>query len=227
LTASPKQFLDLVATYRNAVVRTPSGKYVMSSRLAPGDGDRQELQRRHLAIQAGLRPAPIDAVERRMAKIFVMFPVAGVSAEMMRATVEAYAGVLSAFPLWALDRACQKIIASGATFRPSAPEIRKLVVAECDFAYNEADDIQKVLSAEPYNEHPQGYRDRVKAGFHELIAGLTSTNSAGRVQTPEQAKREVDAGFPDLQGPLTPSAAIKASCDARGQSCAMAHEFAA
>ena len=199
LTPSPRTFLDGMRMRRSAVERTPTGKYVVSILRAPGPPEVAEYQRRYSEIQSGLMPSDMSAVERRMGRLFLMFPVAGMSGDMLAAAILAYAGVLSSFPLWAVDAACQKIMKSGATFRPSAPEMRKLVDDECKPIYEEAEALNIILIAERYEEKPQDHRDRIKAGYGDLLADLASTNSAGRVQTPAEAKRDVKAGFAHLR----------------------------
>ena len=70
--------------------------------------------------------------------------------------------------------------------------------------------MQKLLSAEVYHQNTSTERERVKAGFKELMADLNKTNNIGR-QTREEAIRDVEAGFPHLRGPVTLSPAARAS----------------
>jgi hypothetical protein len=207
---SPKPLLDLIAKYKNAVERMPSGKYVVSSHLAPSGNDLPELERRSFEIREGLRAAPSETVERRMGKLFSMFPsTSNMSGDKAKAVVDAYAGVLSPFPVWAIDKACQRIIASGAKWLPSAPEIRKMVDTECKFAFDEAESLQIVLTAEPYEPRLQTYRDRMVAGFRQLRALLDKTNNAWR-KTPEEAERDILNQFSHLQGDLSVGPGLRA-----------------
>ena len=165
-------------------------------------------------MQVALSATPIETVERRMAKLFLMFPAAGLSGEATRATAQAYAGVLSSFPVWAIDRACQKVIASGETFRPSAPEIRKLVVAECKFAFAEEDDLRVILTAERYEPREKSDRDRVKIGLAQLRAVLEKSCHPWR-KTSEEAERDIASGFAHLQGPLSATRVPRSFDEAR------------
>lgn len=212
LTLSQKPFLDMVAHYRNAVERSPSGKRIISNRRAPSGNDLPVLEARIADIAQGLAPSPSETVKRRLSKLFLMFPVAGQNAEMIDATLDAYAGVMSAFPLWAVDSACRKVIASGATFRPSAPEMRTLAEKECAPVYQEAEALHDILTAEVYEELDKNERERVKSGFKDLLADLTKhTNPDGFRKTKSECLRDVEAGFPSMREPIAPSDRIARS----------------
>ena len=201
-----------MAIRRNAVERESSGKLVIAENLAPTVAERDAFRERYIEIQDGLRPAGIDDVKRRMARFFLLFPVSGQTADMLEETADAYARVLSSMPLWAVDKACKRVISSGATFRPSAPELRKMADAECQPYYGEAATLLAIEDAEPYRVNTDDGRARVKAGFASLIAQLSGTNfvSGGSARTGDQARRDVEAGFPHLQGPLAASEFIRA-----------------
>jgi hypothetical protein len=211
---SPKPLLDLIARYRNSVEPKAFGKYVVSSHLAPSGNDLPELERRRLEIREGLRATQIETVERRMGKFFLMFPSASVSSDKAKAALEVYAGVLSPFPVWAIDRACMKVRDSGAKWLPSAPEIRKMVDAECRFAFDEAESLEIILAAEPYEPRFQTYRDRMMAGFKNLLALLDKTNNVWR-KTSEEAERDIASGFAHLRGDLTVGDALRTANGAR------------
>ncbi len=209
LTPSPREFLDRVASYCNYVDCLPGGKYAISDKFVPNEAELGQFRARYDEIIRGMK-SNAESIRKRMTRMFLLFPVAGAGVGTMEETVAAYASVLSGFPLWAIDRACQKVIASGATFRPSAPELRKLADEACKSVYDEADSLQKLLSAEVYHQNTSTERERVKAGFKELMADLNKTNNIGR-QTREEAIRDVEAGFPHLRGPVTLSPAVRAS----------------
>jgi hypothetical protein len=169
-----------------------------------------EIEQRRALVLGWLRPAPIESVEKRMATIFLWFTTAGLSEESAQALTQAYARVLSGFPTWAVDRACIKIRDSGAKFRPSAPEIRKWVEAECAPAYQEAETLHLIITAERYSPATEAERARVKAGFAEFIASLPDPRRDRR-KTREQAERDIASGFPSFQGPIAVGDALKAS----------------
>jgi hypothetical protein len=162
---------------RNAVERTPAGQLIVSSASVPGDAEMASYRRRLSAIEAGLKNNSLAALIRRMARLFLLFPVTGQAAGMGESTAEAYASVLSAVPIWAVDKACIKIVNSGAKFRPSAPEILKLAVENCRFAHDEADTLRAILAAEPYQQNDPTERDRVKNGFAELLRHIVGDNA--------------------------------------------------
>ena len=181
---------------------------------APGREELAEIEQRALAIRADMSPTPVETVERRLAKLFLMFPMTGLTGDTGKAAIEAYAGVLRPFPIWAIDRACQKVISSGATFRPSAPEIRKLVDAECRLLYEELDAIHMITTAEVYEPSPPTERDRVKAGYVEIKALFDKAMHPGR-KTREEVKRDIASGFAHLQGPIAASDVLRATGGAR------------
>ena len=209
LTPSPREFLDRVASYCNYVDCLPGGKYAISDKFVPRETELVQFRARYDEIIKGMK-SDSEAIRKRMGRLFLLFPVAGQTPASIAEIVEAYTSVLSSFPIWAIDHACQKVIASGTTFRPSAPELRKLADEACKSVYDEADSLQKLLSAEVYHQNTSTERERVKAGRKELLAGLAKTNNVGR-QTREEAIRDVEAGFPHLQSPVTLSPAARAA----------------
>ena len=142
LTPSPREFLDRVASYCNYVDCLPGGKYAISDKFVPNEAELSQFRARYDEIIRGMK-SDGEAIRKRMARLFLLFPVQGQASGMMDETISAYASVLSGFPLWAIDRACQKVIASGATFRPSAPELRKLADEACKSVYDEAEFVAK------------------------------------------------------------------------------------
>jgi hypothetical protein len=117
-------------------------------------------------------------------------PAASASGEKAQAMLEVYATDLSAFPVWAIDRAGMKIRDSGAKWLPSSPEILKMVDAECRFAVEEAEDIAIILAAEPYKPRLQTCPDRITAAFSQLRVFLDKTANPRR-QTREAAERAI------------------------------------
>lgn len=176
MTSAPRSFLDRMALRRNAVERAPSGKLVVADNLAPTVGELASFRDRYLEIQEGLRRAGVEEAKRRMARLFLLFPMPGMGAGMVEEMADAYARALASLPLWAIDRACKKVIDSGATFRPSAPELRKLAAGEVAAFHSEAAALKAIMDAEPYHVNTDNERSRVKAESKALIAELGSTN---------------------------------------------------
>lgn len=202
---------------KNAIERTPAGKYVVPDVLAAPSLEREQYERRFEMICVGLRNTDMAALQKRMGRFFLLFPVAGQSPGSAADMAEAYASVLSAVPLWAVDTACQKVIASGATFRPSAPELRKMADEACRPYFDEADALRQILTAEVYHQNTATERERVKTGFKTLLAEIGQTNGVGnRAKTREECIRDIEAGFPAMKAPLTVSDALRASNEARG-----------
>jgi hypothetical protein len=214
LSIAPKSFRDQIARYRGYVETTASGKHQISALNAPSANELVEIENRRALVLGWLRPAPIESVEKRMATIFLWFTTAGLSEESARAVTQAYARVLSGFPVWAVDKACIKIRDSGAKFRPSAPEIRKWVQAECAPAYHEAETLHLIVAAERYSPATEGERARVKEGFAQFIASLPDPKRHGR-KTREQAERDIASGFASFQGPIAVGDGLKAASGAR------------
>jgi hypothetical protein len=204
----------LIGRYRSAVERKPDGGYMIARPLAPSRADLVEIEERAQAIQAGMSPTAAETVERRMAKLFLMFPMVGLAGDNGKAAIEAYAGILRVFPLWAIDRACQKVITSGATFRPSGPEIRKLVEAECRPIYEELDVLRVITTAEIYEPQAATERDRIKGGYAEIKAFFDGARHQGR-KTREEAERDVASGFAHLRGPIAIGDTLRAAMGAR------------
>jgi len=214
LSLAPKSFRDQIARYRGYVETTPAGKHQISALNAPSASDLIEIEQRHALVSGWLRRAPIDSVEKRMATVFLWFTTAGLSDESARAVTQAYARVLSAFPLWAVERVCVRIRNSGAKFRPSAPEIRKWVEAECAHAYHEAETLRVIITAERYSPATKAERGRVKGGFAQFLASLDDPKRNGR-KTREQAEQDIASGFSHLQGPIQVGGGLKATIGAR------------
>jgi hypothetical protein len=214
LTLAPKPFRDRIARYRSHVETTAAGKHQISALNAPNANELAEIEQRRALVLGWLRSAPIESVEKRMATIFLWFTSAGLSEESAQAVTQAYARVLSGFPVWAVDKACIKIRDSGARFRPSAPEIRKWVEQECAPAFHEAETLQLIITAERYEPRSEAERARVKAAFAQFIASLPDPKRDGR-KTREEAEMDVAGGFAHLQGPIAVGDAFKAAIGAR------------
>lgn len=200
LSPSPRAFLDKIAMRRNAVEREPSGKFVVAHTAAPTPDERREYQQRYLAIQEGLARSDIELLKRRMGRFFLLFPVAGQAPGAAADMAEAYASVLSRVPISAVDKACQKYISEGATFRPSAPELLKAADDFCRPIYEEADTLRKILDAEVYTQNSPTERERVKAGWRELSNSLMRSNVVGKpVDLKNMTKDEAERHLEDLK----------------------------
>ena len=212
LTAWPRAKLTELRRYRNAVETTPAGNLVVSELLRPSVAEMDVYYNRLNELNEGMR-SDIGAVKRRMARLFLLFPVS--AGENTEAVADAYASVLSGIPLWAVDSACKAAIDSGAKFRPSAPELLTVATKSCSGLLEEVSDLTKVLTAEPYRPRPENERDRVKRGFAELLGSLGG-NVVGSTPAPffnahDETKRDV---FAD-RGPVSLSPGLAASLGIR------------
>lgn len=214
MSMPPKSFRDQIARYRGYVETTASGKHQISALNAPSANELVEIEQRHALVLSWLRPAPIESVEKRMATIFLWFTTAGLSEESAQAVTQAYARVLSGFPVWAVDRACIKIRDSGAKFRPSAPEIKKWAEAECAPAFHEAETLRLIITAERYSPRSKAEHARVKGLFAQFIASLPDPKRNGR-KTREEAEQDIASGFARFQGPIAVGHGLKAASGAR------------
>lgn len=182
---------------RNAVETEAGGNLVVSDLAAPPPEEREAYGRRYLAIQEGLGRTDLDAVKKRMGRFFLLFPVAGQASGASADMAEAYASVLLRVPLWAVDKACQRFISAGATFRPSAPEILKAAEDACRPIYEEAESLRKVLGAEVYHQNTKTERQRVISGYKALLATFSKEHVVGktdfRTMTKDEAARHLDA----------------------------------
>ncbi len=158
-------------------------------------------------LSEGMR-ADVGAVKRRMARLFLLFPVS--AGENTEAVADAYASVLSGIPLWAVDGACKAAIASGSKFRPSAPELLAVAMKSCAALLEEVADLTAVTTAEPYCPRPENERDRVKRGYAELLGSL-SGKVVGRPGDPFKARPWQDIKDAFNANPPTFSPALAAS----------------
>jgi hypothetical protein len=168
----PRDKLDRLRLDASAVEKTPSGKLIVAASKQPGAAVLVAYRSRLARIDAALS-APLDELRRLVARLFLLFPQSNVAPQ---ASVEAYASVLADRPLWAIERAFNRVRQSGAAFRPSAPELWKLATDECSALLEERDLIATVLDAEPYEDRGSVEREksraRVKSGFQSLKAAL-------------------------------------------------------
>lgn len=95
-------------------------------------------------------------------------------------TAVAYLAQVKHLPLWAIQAGCQSCIARNNPFPPSAGELRTACEKAVQPLRDEEAEIRKVLDAEVYHSAPKAERERVKAGFRELLAELRQTNSMDR-----------------------------------------------
>jgi len=172
LTSAPRTFRDLVARIRSRLEEITPGRYQINRADAPNAGELRQIEQRQALVTSWLTPSAMKRVEARVAVVFLWFPTVGLSADSAEATTTAYARAVCDLPLWAIEKACMKIRDSGATFRPSAPELRKLAKAECDPAYQELADLRQITTAEQYVPSANPERQRVQAMFKKLAADL-------------------------------------------------------
>lgn len=160
---------------------TGAGEQEIAHTLALAEPERRGLMARGEDLIAALRSADRDDVKRRIAKLFGMSNfVVGMDAETVTDLVCDYAKVMATQPLWAVDSACRAVIASGAKFRPGAPELLALARRAADPFRAELASINSVLNARVYRVPDQSERQRVKALFEGVKAKFGSDQPAAR-----------------------------------------------
>jgi hypothetical protein len=175
LTALSREEADRLRLYRNAIATSPSGSLTIRADCMPSPGERDKLSARLAEIDEHLRP-DAGALRRLVTSIFLWFTPTAAAAGTLEAAVEAYSAALKGLPLWAIVEAAKTIRASGATFRPSAPELYALARSKCAGLTDEHAAIVAALTATPVEPIPETERARVLAGFRALIAELGATN---------------------------------------------------
>lgn len=183
--------LDLLARYRNAIVRKDKGGYSICERLAPTGNDRKALEARRHELQASVASADPRSVAPRVAKLFLRFPASRVpDAE---ATVAAYATDLARFPLWAIDAAMVSVIKGGsggcAAFMPSSVELQLACEREFIKRAGEYFELCNVLNAEVIRELPADHRQRMMDGWDQLKAEFGAQTIGKRIEAKEQGGR--------------------------------------
>jgi hypothetical protein len=172
---------QLTAIFRRAIsaVTTVSfGLHELPDTHALPDGARIALTNRRDALIEATGAAGPELAGRLIGRLFEMFPAAGADSADIARLISNHAKSVSHAPAWAIAEAIQKIRDSGARFRPSEPEFVR-VVADCAApARAELADISRLLSAKVYHVPAETERDRVKARFSALVAGIGTASGA-------------------------------------------------
>jgi hypothetical protein len=188
---------------RNALETTGAGDHEIAHTLALAEPERRGLTARSEDLIAALRPADREDVKRRIAKLFGMSNfVVGMDAETAADLVGDYAKVMATQPLWAVDSACRSVIASGAKFRPGAPELLAMARRASDPFRTELVSINSVLNARVYRVPDQSERQRVKALFEGVKAMFGFEQPAARGSQADYAAHADALGEASRASPL-------------------------
>lgn len=189
-----------------AAIEVAPGRFdEIPSDFAPSDEDRKALTVRQEILIPALRGAgsggDIEAVKRRIGKLFSMLAMPRADEEASLALVCDYAKLLSSQPLWAIDAACLEVLNGGATFRPSAPSMLAMAKKACEGAKVELASINRLLNAKVYKVNPPEDRKRILAKLREFSETLGSDRN--RKLTKEQAEANLSRLSESEKPPLT------------------------
>ena len=155
-----------------AIEMTPGGVAELEASYALSPGDRQVLEARKRAVAPALRGSDVETIKRRLARLFGMMAGAAGDEKSTASLISDYAKVLSSQPLWAIDAMIHRVIDSGATFRPSAPDMLKMARSATEPLHVEMTQIDRVLAARIYTLPDPDQRARVLAKMKAFAASL-------------------------------------------------------
>jgi hypothetical protein len=200
LTPWPKSKLDMIARCRNAITRDQDGAFFIGGAPVPSESELAVMRNRLIEIREGLRPTPIKEVKVCLARLFLMFPSGYWTDEKARATMDVYAPCLVNFSPWAIERAFVRVVESGCRKPPTAPEFRKMVLAEYSFAIGEQQAIEIVLSAKIRAPKSAEARKAAMSHAKNVIEELGAASSGRKARV--KAEADVASGFAHLRGSM-------------------------
>ena len=198
MSIAPKYFGDQVARYRGYVETTASGKHQISALNAPSANELVEIEQRRALVLGWLRSAPIESVENGWRRSFFGSQRPAFLRKARRRSHKLMLASCRASQFGRSTKHASKSANSGARFRPSAPEIRKWVEAECAPAFHEAETLHVIITAERYEPRTEAERARVKTAFTEFIAGWPDPKRNGR-KTVSKPSRMLPAASPTFK----------------------------
>jgi len=148
--------------------------------LLPGKeldaGERSQIEGRLSTLRRSLAHRDNQPIAKALAKLMASYSSARGSDDDARSTIAAYVAVLGDLPPWAVEEACQAWVRGGygataSAFVPSAAQLRDAASHIYAKFKNEADDLERVLSAR-MTPITDAERRRVSTGFDRLRADL-------------------------------------------------------
>lgn len=181
LAHSSVEFRARLTRYRAALEIDSEGRSWLPVRRMPSDEHRLDFERRRDELVDALHPAKdppsMKVIVARVARMFCRFP-ASMKGDVAAITA-VYAHDLSAFPLWAIDRAINRIVkgvdlpTSSSAFAPSSIELQAVCREILQPYRREAADLDLVLNAKPKHEVSGDDKARISAGFKDLQKRLS------------------------------------------------------
>lgn len=165
-----------IPDYAASLIRRGVASWSISDRRAPVGADLIALRDREKQLRASLEPAPINAIQNAVLRMFLGFPSA---ANLDAAgTAAAYASALSIYPAWAIGAACGAAVRGelgNPSFAPSVAELAKYAQAKIATVETEARTINRILTADVFHEPSPEESERVAAALRQLATDLGMT----------------------------------------------------
>lgn len=118
----------------------------------PVGADRKALEARRGELARGLQPGEKSAMARAIIAMFTAYPSVRLDEEGAARTAATYVGQVQAFPLWAVEQACQRLIARNNPFPPSAGELRTAAEGAVKDTRVEFYELRDILDANTFRE---------------------------------------------------------------------------
>lgn len=160
---------------------------MISASEAPSGDDRKALIDRRNHLADALAPGDRNEIARTIGQMFLAYQQVKLGQDETRATVALYVAQVQEFPQWAVQQGCQKIIQRPIAWPPSAGEMRAAVEKEARAAVDERETINSVLNADVEHLPEPGDRERMKAGFRDLVTELGGVHRVSREHTKAEA----------------------------------------
>lgn len=158
-------------------------KSSITDRLAPTEGERRTLVARGAELDASLQEAGEEAVIRRVAVLLAAFPAKHSSDVEKRSILKLYGMALGKYPEWVIDQCCRDCnsgkVGKG-EFAPTPAAMAKACEEIAVPVRAEAHQIAQILQAEVYHENTPEERERMAAGFADLMRDLARPSAHPR-----------------------------------------------
>jgi hypothetical protein len=162
----------------------------ISSRLAPTEDERSDLQSRKAELDRALTTTSEENVIRMVGVMRAAFPSQAMGEADKKAALKVYASTLMKYPSWVISRACRRFT-DGTTgegrFAPSAAEMARECEAIVAPYREQRHQIETILTAEVYREPTEEERQQVHEHFRKLLSELGSANSMTDVKPKAKA----------------------------------------
>ncbi|GAA0261298.1 hypothetical protein LNAOJCKE_4111 [Methylorubrum aminovorans] len=188
----------LVTRLRSAAQWEAPGRYSISSRCAPTEGQRQELTRRADDLRRALSPAAKDEIRTSLLKWIAGLDLR-LSEEALDDMVSMFVASLMGLPLWAVRQTLLnwmqgRIANCNPRFTPKPPELRRegdRIVAR---RKHELGSIGIILSAKVERVPDDAERERAIAYWRETVKPTMHHADVTEAISPEENRRQqVDA----------------------------------